>query len=342
MKKTLSVIAGLLTGLALFAASTAWAAPQQKAAIGSLKLAGGQLTQCEVGYRTYGTLAADKSNVVLFPTWLTGKTADMEFLIGPGKLIDSSKWFVVTVDALGDGISCSPSTGTSTPKLKFPQFSIANMVESQHRLLTGSLGIQHVHAVVGMSMGGMQALQWSVSYPDFADKIVAMIATPQPTSQDLLTWSAEMRSIDGSAGWKGGNYSKGARFDALVAVHTLSLWTPTYRARTTPRSDFEKYIAGEQLSQLNAFNVVDWYRQLQALSTFDLVGSGDMAALAHSIKTPLMIVTSAQDHMVNPGPATMLAGLSHAKLLALDSDCGHIAPVCEMATVGTAIAEFLQ
>lgn len=342
MKFTLNSIANLLAGLALLSASCAWAAPQQTASIGAIKLVGGQLKDCQVGYRTFGTLEADKSNVVLFPTWLTGKTADMEFLIGPGKLIDSSKWFVVLVDALGDGVSCSPSTSASNPKMKFPKFSIADMVESQHQLLTGSLDIKHVHAVVGMSMGGMQALQWSVSYPDFADRIVAIVATPQPTSQDLLTWSAEMRSIDGSAGWKGGNYSKGTHFDALVAVHTLSLWTPAYRAKTTPRADYEKYMAGEQLTLSKAFNVVDWYRQLQALSSFNLIGSGDMASLARSIKTPLMIVTSTQDHMVNPGPATELAGLTHAKLLALNNDCGHIAPVCEMDSVGKSIAEFLQ
>lgn len=336
-----SAMAAIATA-ALLLATPAGAAEQQLAGIGALKLAGGTLDACSIGYRTYGTLAADKSNVVLVPTWLTGRSADLEGLIGAGKLIDPARWYVITVDALGDGVSCSPSNSKTQARLDFPRFTIADMVESQHRLLHGVLGISHVHAVVGMSMGGMQALQWAVSYPDFASRVVAMIATPQPTAQDLLTWTAELRSIDESVAWHGGHPADGARFNTLAAIQSQVLWTPSYRASNTARAGFAAFMQQQDSANLASFSAVDWYRQLQALLSFDLVGNGDLAALARSIKAPLLLVTSARDQMVQPGPASALARLSGARHLALDSDCGHMAPVCELPRVSAAIAGFLE
>src|SRR5579872_4063646 len=79
---------------------------QQFATLGNLKLQNGQVIRdCRLGYRTFGQLNDDKSNAVLFPTWFGGRTQDLVELIGPGKLVDSSKYFVVAVDALGDGVS---------------------------------------------------------------------------------------------------------------------------------------------------------------------------------------------------------------------------------------------
>ena len=331
--------AGCLVGLVF---SYANAAPQQGGDVGPLELSGGHLAECSIGYRTYGVLNADKTNVVIFPTWLTGRTADLEAFIGPGKLVDSSHWYVVTLDAIGDGVSCSPSNSKSNPRLKFPQFSISDMVKSQHRLLVTKLGINHVHAVVGMSMGGLQSLQWSVLYPKFANKIVAIVASPQPTSQDLLTWTSELRSIDESVAWQNGNYTDNTKFKALAAIQMQALWTPTNRARTTPRAGVADFIAQQEQQMLGGFSVVDWYRQLQALASFDLVGSSGMSGLAAKITAPMLIVTSTQDHMMNPGPATALATASNAQLLALDNDCGHIAPICELDLVSKTIAEFLQ
>ena len=341
-QRRLIFLASVLASLAC--APVAGAAQQQFAAVGPLELAGGRLAECAIGYRTYGKLAPDKSNAVLFPTWLPGRTADLEGLIGPGKLVDSSKWFVVTVDALGDGVSCSPSNSKARPRLAFPTFSIKDMVVSQHKLLTDTLGITHLHAVVGMSMGGLQALQWAVTYPAFASKVVAIIATPQPTSQDLLTWNAELRSIEDDARWQGGEYPEGTQFRTLAAIQALSIWTPQYRVRSTPRADFAGFLQQQDTANLSTFSAVDWYRQLQALISFDLPAQedGTLQGVARKIKTPLLIVTSRQDHMVNPAPVTSLATLAGSRQLVLDSDCGHMAPVCELPAVSAAIAEFLQ
>ncbi len=89
----------------------------------------------------------------------------LDFLIGPGKALDPERFFIVAIDAIGNGLTSSPSTSTAQPLDRFPRFTIRDMVASQHAVLTQVLGLSGLAAVAGASMGGMQALQWGVSYP---------------------------------------------------------------------------------------------------------------------------------------------------------------------------------
>lgn len=332
----------LCAWLAITGVCLANAAEQQLASIGSLSMVGGKIKQCSLGYRTYGTLAADQSNVVLVPTWLTGRTADQIDLIGPGKLIDTDRWYVIALDAVGNGVSCSPSNSKTHPGLKFPEFGIRDMVKAQHRLLALTLGIDHAHAIIGFSMGAMQALQWSVMYPDYVSHLVTIVGTPQPSMRDLQVWKAELAAIESNPGWNSGNYPPGTAFKKLTALHTESLWTPEHRAAkaVAGKRATEDRLHATQTSQ--RFSAVDWYRQLQAMTTFDLVRDGDMAALAKKIKAPLLVIVSEQDRLVDPAPAKALAAAKGAKLLVLDNDCGHMAPVCEMGRVDEAVKAFLK
>jgi homoserine O-acetyltransferase len=159
------------------------------ASMGDLKLESGNVIRdCVIGYRTFGSLNSDRSNAVLFPTAFGWRSAGLAGLIGPGKLIDNAKYFVIVVDSLGDGISSSPSNSKSQPRLDFPEFSIRDIVNAEHKLLGGTLQLPHLRAVIGFSMGGMQAFQWAVSYPGDVDKIVSIVGSPQLTAYDLLLW----------------------------------------------------------------------------------------------------------------------------------------------------------
>ena len=131
----------------VFASCTAVAeSEQQFASIGDFKLTSGQVIEdCRIGYRILGELNADKSNVVVVPTWFTGTTGGLVNggVIGPGKLADTDKYFVITFDALGNGVSTSPSNSNAQSDDKFPRITTEDMVKTQHEVLTEHLGLDH-------------------------------------------------------------------------------------------------------------------------------------------------------------------------------------------------------
>src|SRR3954469_5113042 len=129
----------------------------EKAALGRLFLESGEaIEDFDQAYVTHGTLATDKSNAILVCASLTGNHHRLDFLIGPGKALDPARWFVIATNPIGNGLSTSPSNSKAQRGIKFPRFSIRDMVEAQRRMLIERLGIARLHAVVGASMGGMQ------------------------------------------------------------------------------------------------------------------------------------------------------------------------------------------
>src|ERR1044072_1224058 len=135
--------------------------PHQSYKIGDLQLESGEtIKDFAISYVTHGKLNEKKSNAILMVTAISGNHHRLDFLIGPGKALDTDKYFIICTDAIGNGLTTSPSNSKMQPRMKFPKFLIRDMVASQHKLLTEHLGISHVVAVIGPSMGGMQTLQW--------------------------------------------------------------------------------------------------------------------------------------------------------------------------------------
>ncbi len=160
-------------------------APLQFAALGTCELESGEVIRdCRVGYRIFGRLNADRSNAVLFPTALWGTSEELGQFFGPQGLLDTTRWFVIAVDAFGNGISSSPSNSPGQPGTSFPRFTIRDMVNSQYRLVTETLGLERLYAVAGASMGGHQTFEWMVAYPAMLRKAVPMVGTPRPSAYD--------------------------------------------------------------------------------------------------------------------------------------------------------------
>ena len=209
---------------------------QQFASLGDLKLQSGEMIRdCRIGYRTFGQLNADESNAVLFPTWFGGTTKDLVSSIGPGEIFDSSRYYIIAVDALSDGVSSSPSNSKLQPGMRFPRITIRDMVESQHELLTRVLHINHLKAVMGISMGGMQTFQWMVMYPDFMDKAVPIVGSPRLAAYDLLLWQSEIDSIKKNRAWKNGHYNQNLDLVGQAEFTALFLTTPDYYNQVTSR-----------------------------------------------------------------------------------------------------------
>ena len=331
MKRTICVICGWF----LFALNV-FAQDQQFANLGNFKLQnGGVIRNCRIGYRTFGTLNSEKSNVIVFPTWAGGTTEQLKSNFGPGRLIDSTTYYVVAIDALSNGVSSSPSNSRLQPRMRFPKFTLRDTVATQHELLTRVLNIHHVKAVVGISMGGMQAFQWLVSYPDFMDKAIPIVGSPRLAPYDLMLWQAQIDALMRDRDWKGGNYTANPARALDFAFGELLLTTPADYNRRKTREDVFADLAKAQ-NDAHRFDANDKIRQAQAMMQLDIPLES-----AKTVKAKVLVVVAKYDHVVTPGPATEFARLLGAKLLTLDSDCGHLATVCESRRLNEAIKDFL-
>jgi homoserine O-acetyltransferase len=312
------------------------------ALLGDFRLESGEVIRdCRIGYRTFGTLAADKSNVVLLPTWASGTSAQLADSVGPGRLVDSSKYFVVAVDALGNGVSSSPSNSTLQPRMKFPKFTVRDMVNTQHALLRKVLGLARVKAVIGVSMGGMQAFQWMVSYPDFVECAVPIVGSPRLAPYDLLHWSAQVDTLTSDPAWKNGDYTANPARVADARFAAMLLTTPDHYNRTMTRERvFEEL---EKARTENSFDANDKIRQVEAMMSLDVSApfGGSMERAAAAVRAKVLVIAASLDHVVTPGPSLEFARLLGAKTLVLDGDCGHLAPSCEGRKVNAAVSDFL-
>lgn len=329
----------LLFSLCLFALPvSAPAQPAlQTADLGPCTLESGTVLQnCQIGYRTAGTLNAERANAVLVPTWFSGTSGDLVGQLGPEGLVDTTRYFAVLVDALGNGVSSSPST-SPRPDSTFPVFTIRDMVDTQHRLLTETLGIDSLHAVVGLSMGGMQVFDWMTRYPSFMDKAVSITGTPRLTPQDRLLWRAELRAFRASDP----NGTRAA-MKAVAAIHGLHLHTPQHLA-TMDSTAFRTFVAQREEHTL-AFAPHDWAWQIKAMLRHDVTDpfGGSWSQAAGAVEADALVVTMTQDHMVNPRPARRFAREMGARQLRLDTPCGHLGAGCKADTVQTTVSRFLR
>ncbi len=334
------ILLAFLVNLAAFAQD----GQQQFASLGDFKLESGEVIRdCHVGYRTFGQLTAGRSNAILFPTWFTGVSAQLVGLIGPGKIVDSSKYYIILVDALGNGVSTSPSNSRLQPRMKFPQFGIRDMVDSEHHLLTQILHIDHLKAVMGISMGGMQTFQWIVSYPDFMDKAIPIVGSPRLAPFDLLLWQTENDAIMGDPEWKNGDYSEQPALKLLAGLEGLAIETPDKFNQDNSREKLPGWFTDTE-KQVAEFDANNHIRQAQAMMSHDVSATvgGSMDRAAAAVKARVLVVASITDHMVTPGPALEFAKLLHAEVLELRDNCGHLAPGCETGKVGAAIAGILE
>jgi homoserine O-acetyltransferase/O-succinyltransferase len=347
--RSILALAALCATLAAFAsfAFPAKAAPtdgrQQFAALGECKLdSGQQIKDCRLGYRTWGHLNAGSSNAVLFPTWFTGASSQIASNIGAGKLVDPTKYFVIVVDAFGDGVSSSPSNSKNQPRMQFPAFTTRDMVRAEYRLATETLHLKHLHAVMGISMGGMQTFEWIVDYPDFMDLAIPIVGSTRLTSYDLLLWDSEEDAVRADPGWHAGNYEKSPAMPQVAILHEMNVSTPSYYAREVSRAAFAERYKSYGASGAIEFDANDRIYQLEAMIRHDIARGGSMEGVARRVHAKVLVVPSQQDHMVNPGPALEFAKLLGAKVFLLTSDCGHLAAGCEADKLNPAVGAFLD
>jgi homoserine O-acetyltransferase/O-succinyltransferase len=282
---------------------------------------GATIKGVKVGWESYGQINAERSNVVLVTHFFSAtshaagkykpddKAAGYwDAIIGPGKAIDTTKYFVVATDAIGNGLTTSPSNSALQPRTRFPRFAIRDMVESQRRLLVEHLGINRVAAVVGPSMGGMQALQWGVSHPDFMDALVALVPLARTPAWTAAVLEASRKAVMLDPAWRGGDYTAppegGVRLWRDILTFLAARSPEMYRDQFAQAPlEVLPWLERQEASLLNAFDANDWIYQTWAYEQHDLGTTpgmdGDLVRALGAIRAKTLILTGTKD-LLNP------------------------------------------
>jgi homoserine O-acetyltransferase len=317
----------------------------QVAELGTCPLANGKvILDCRVTYRTYGTLNAAKDNAVVMPTWLNGRSEDLASLFGSGpspqRLVDTSKFFGIAFDAFGDGLSSSPSNSRRQAGIAFPEFNTEDMVHAQYRVVTEVLGLKHLHAVTGLSLGAHQVFAWATLYPQFIDLAVPIVGSPQATPFDLLSKQIAIDAIESDPGYLGGRYTTEPQLKLANAVGALMVSAPGYRNGQATRDRFPAWLAEIEAPQRQDANDRVW--QLRAILAHDVLHGRSIAEAAHATPVKFLIIVAAEDRMVTPQPALDWAKATGAQTYVSPGTCAHLIMNCDAAAVSERVFRFLD
>ena len=343
------------------------------------------LPEFTIRYETYGKLNAARDNAILICHALSGdhhcagihrmddkKTGWWNNIIGPGKAIDTNKYFVIGSNCLG---GCQGSTGpasihpeTGKPySMDFPLVSIKDMVHAQYLLLSEGLGLPQLYAAIGGSMGGMQVLQWGIDYPDYVRKLIPMATTARQNAQAIAFNEVGRLAITQDPEWNGGAYSEGHGPNVGLAVARMMAHI-TYlsdagmeekfgrhkikdnadRSRFDAEFQVESYLRYQGQSFINRFDANSYLYLTKALDRFDLYAeSGRLEDQVEKIRSRTLVVGFKSDWLFPPGQnrtivhALLRCGLD-ASYAELSMTLGHDSFLVHAPELYMAIRNFLK
>lgn len=315
------------------------------------------LPEARLAYRTFGSPDAARG-AVLVPSHFMAGSADNDFPIGEGLALDPAEWFVIATDLLGNGVSSSPST-TPPPfdGPRFPVTTIRDTVALIRRLLTEELGVDHLAAVVGFSMGAQQAFQLAVSAPGFVDRVVALAGTARCYPHGVARLEGQLAALFADPTFAGGEYAQQpvAGIQAFGTVwaawlYSQQWWRDELWREADPEATFESTMAefrDDFLPGADANDVVLHCRTWQQHDVGTTPGfDGDTAAALASIDVPVLVMPGETDLYFPVGDARLEArSIPNVTFLPIPSLWGHPAGAgaspADAAFVNDAVRRFL-
>jgi homoserine O-acetyltransferase/O-succinyltransferase len=298
---------------------------------------GAVLPEARIVYGTYGQLNAAGDNAVLLPSHYMADMHGYGWLIGPDKALDPKKLFLITSELFGNGRSSSPSN-TAEPfhGPRFPVMTIRDNVEAVHRMLTEQLHVRHLKAVIGFSMGAQQAFQWSVSHPDFMDRIVATAGTAKTYGHGIVRLESQITALTLDPAFNGGDYTsqptKGIQAFSMVWTAWLfsQEWWRQELWRTNPSSGstFAEVVEHYRTNFIPGADANNLILQMRTWESNDVGNTaqfhGDAAAALRSIKAQVLYMPSETDLYFPVTDARYEAAfIPHCSLLPIPSLWGH-------------------
>lgn len=293
---------------------------------------GRYLREVSVQYETYGRRSANHDNVILVLHAFSGDAHAAGFhseqdrhpgwwddMIGPGKAFDTERFFVICTNVVG---GCSGTTGpgslnpeTGTPYgLSFPVITIGDMVEAQRRLID-ALGIRRLYAVAGGSMGGMQALEWAVRFPEMVERAIVLASTARLNSQGIAFNAVGRNAIMSDPNWNNGNYYNGPQPAQGLAIARM-VGHITYLSSESMRQKFgrrfqngvpgnlalddqfevESYLSYQGEKFVDRFDANSYIYLTKAMDYYDLAGAwGSMEAAMDRVQASMLVLSYSSD-----------------------------------------------
>jgi len=301
-----------------------------------LHLAGGTLPEAITAYRTYGS---PEKPCIVFPTCYGAKLDSQLYLVGPGKVFDPSKYYVVTFALFSNGESSSPSN--TPPPFNgphFPEVTYEDNIRAQHVVLTKALGIKKVFCVVGFSMGGQQAYHWPTIFPDFVERFIVICGSARTSPHNICFLEGPKAAMLASKDFDGGHYK-------TTPSHGIRAFGRVYSAWAYGQTWYREhgYLFNGEFSNLNSFLRDRWEgRYLAAWDANDMLtllntwqkgdiskvtgGSGNLEETLKGIKAKGLIMPCKTDLYFTPEDNVYeMQHLTNSKLVIIDSIWGHVA-----------------
>jgi homoserine O-acetyltransferase len=336
-----------------------------------------------VAYRTYGRLNAARSNAVLVCHALTGdqyvaethpitgKPGWWEALIGPGKPVDTERFFVICANVLGGcmGSSGPPETNAATGRAwaaDFPQVTIRDMVRAQHRLVR-HLGIERLLAVVGGSMGGMQVLEWAATYPEMVVSAAPIAAASHHSAQNIAFHEVGRAAIHSDPDWREGRYAEAgliparglsvARMVAHITYLSEEALTRKFGRRLRGASaltfledvfEVESYLRHQGSTFVRRFDANSYLTITRAMDYFDLGAEheGDVSRAFAGTRTRFLVCSFSSDWLFPTEESRALVralnrAAANTSFVEIRTDKGHDAFLLDEPVFHAAIGGFL-
>jgi homoserine O-acetyltransferase len=269
---------------------------------------GARLPAGRLSWKTHGTLSPDRDNVIIYPTSYGAQHPDLEWLIGPDKILDPMRWFIVIPDLFGNGLSSSPTDTSDYPTL----VTIHDNVQVQRHALQTLFGIDHVACVYGWSMGALQAYHWAALFPNSVERIVVNCGVARTAVHNQVFLRSLMATLEAAPEHIGnGRFSAEPRaakraFGRIYAAWALS--QDFYRAGLhlasgpTPNlgaADLETFLKTDWEDRFGARPAANLYAQLRTWDASDISANnmydGGLGAALRAIKARVLLMPSSTD-----------------------------------------------
>ncbi len=303
--------------------------------VGDITLQSGSvLCDAKLHYATYGELNRGADNAILIPTYYTGTHHSNEAYFGPGRVIDTNKYFVVVPNLFGNGLSSSPSNTSGVQSGSgFPAVSIYDNVECQYRLLTEALGVKRLRLATGWSMGAIQVYHFAALYPHMVDALLPFCGSARCSAHNDVFLQGVAAALKADQHYDDGNYTSPPTtgLKAFARVYCGWAYSQTFfrehRYRELGFDDIEGLMQGWEQDHLQ-WDANDLLTKLSTWRSADIgnhpkfAGSYDDALKAITAKTVVMPCRT--DLYFPPEDSlTEVALLENAELRVIDSDWGH-------------------